>query len=532
MKKMFRMVAVVLALCLVLTGCSGLNFAGYFQQLGAMLGGKFLTPYNQMEYTRPDMEQFQKTFEDCCSRAETEIVLPELVKIIYEFYGVYDDFYTGYALAMIGYSKDQTNTYWQEEYEFCTENSTQVDAALDRFYRILAKSPLREQLEGDAYFGDGYFDSYDGESLYDDYFQDLLRQEQELENQYYDLIAQAGEDFAYTKSFYETYGRKMAELFLELIRVRNAQATHAGYDSYPEFAYEFYYNRDYTVQQATAYLADIQAELEPLYYEAAQKNYSLGTSDEKGTFEYVEATAKQLGGTVWDAFKAMEKAQLYDISQSDDKLDASFTIYVRNYRSPYVFVNPNGTNLDKLTFAHEFGHFCKDYAAMGGGVGIDVAEIFSQGMEYLSLIYYPGYNNVHKLKMFSCLGIYLEQGAYASFEQQVYDLEELTVKNVEYLFSQTCSRFGLRGDWQYVFVTHFFTEPMYVMSYVVSNDAALQLYQMELENYGSGKQCLLDNLTSTEPNFLAFLEQAGLKSPFEQGRIQEVKETLRKVLIG
>ena len=149
MKKMFRMLAVVLALCLVLTGCAGLNFAGYFQQLGALLGAKLLMPYDQMEYTRPDMDQFQKTLEDCCARAESEKKLDKLVQIIYEFYGVYDDFYTGYALAMIGYSKDQTDPYWQEEDEFCTENTAQVDAGLDRFYRVLAKSPLRSELEGE-----------------------------------------------------------------------------------------------------------------------------------------------------------------------------------------------------------------------------------------------------------------------------------------------------------------------------------------------------------------------------------------------
>ena len=532
MKKKFRMLAVVLALCLVLTGCAGLNFAGYFQQLGALLGGRLLTPYNQMEYTRPDMEQFQKTLEDCCARAEAEKKLDKLVQIIYEFYGVYDDFYTGYALAMIGYSKDQTDTYWQEEYEFCTENTAQVDAGLDRFYRVLAQSPLRSELEGEAYFGTGYFDSYEGDSLFDEVFQDLLRQEQELENRYYDIIAQAGEDFGPDRSFYVVYGGQISEIFLELIRVRNAQAAHAGYDSYPEFAYDFYYDRDYTVQQATAYLADIDAELSSLYRQARYSvNVSLDASTEEQTYSYVQKTAKEVGGTVWDAFRAMERSGLYDIGASENKLDASYTIYIRNYRSPYVFVNPTGTEYDKLTFAHEFGHFCKDYAAMGGGVGVDVAEIFSQSMEYLSLIYGSTDSNLHRLKMLGCLGVYVEQAAYARFEHQVYNLENPTAKQVEDLFDTASFDLQLDG-WHYMLITHFFTEPMYVISYVVSNDAALQLYQMELEEFRSGRTCLLNNLTATEPQFMAFLEQAGLESPFEKGRLQDVKELLEGILLS
>ena len=51
-KKLFSMIAVCLALCMVLTGCAGVNFIGYFQQLGQLLGGGYLTPFEQMEYSR------------------------------------------------------------------------------------------------------------------------------------------------------------------------------------------------------------------------------------------------------------------------------------------------------------------------------------------------------------------------------------------------------------------------------------------------------------------------------------------------
>lgn len=534
-KQFFAVTAICMALCMVLTGCAGLNFAGYFQQLGALLGGGLLTPFNQMEYTRPDMEQFSQTLEDCCAQAETETNLQDMIAIIYDFYGVFDDFYTNFALAMIHYSQDQTDTYWEAEYNFCTQNSAQVDAALDRFYRVLAKSSLRESLEGENYFGADYFDSYEGESIYDDYFTDLMNQEAVLENRYYSLIAQAGEDFAYTQSFYDTYGVQMAEIYVELIQVRQAQAEYAGYDSYPEFAYDFFHVRDYTVDQATAYLADIRAELVPMYQQMLQGvDAVLYSCSEEEMFAYVQSLSQTMGGEIAQAFSAMDKAGLYDITASENKLDASFEVFIRNYMSPYVFVNPTGTEYDKLTFAHEFGHFCSDYVSMGSGVGVDVAEIFSQGMEYLSLCHGPADENLTKLKLLDSLCIYVEQAAYASFEQQVYGLEgeALTVENVEALYGQVCENYGMTGGFTYVFITHFFTEPMYVVSYVVSNDAALQLYQMEQENAGAGLACLKANLGTMQPYFLAFLEEAGLESPFADGRIQAVKETLQSVLNG
>jgi hypothetical protein len=73
---------------------------------------------------------------------------------------------------------------------------------------------------------------------------------------------------------------------------------------------------------------------------------------------------------------------------------------------------------------------------------------------------------------------------------------------------------------------------MYVISYVVSNDAALQMYQLEQANAGAGLTCLVENMTSRQPYFLAFMQEAGLKSPFAAGRILEVKETLQNVLKG
>lgn len=534
-RKFISYLAVCLALCLVLTGCAGVNFSGYFQQLGTLLGVGPSTPFDQMSYVRPDMNQFHQLLEQCCTRAETETSLQNMVQIIYDFYGAYDTFYTNFALAMIHYSQDQTDAYWQAEYAFCTESRSQADAGLDRFYRTLAASSLRTALEGENYFGSGFFAAYDGESIYDDYFNSLLQQETVLENQYYDLIAQAGDDFAYTQSFYDTYGQQMAQIFVDLIRVRQQQAEYAGYDSYPEFAYDFYHMRDYTVAQSTAYLADIRAELVPLYKQAVQNlDVTLYSCTEQETFTYVQTLAGRMGGTISEAFSAMHASNLYDISPGENKLDASFEIYIRNYASPFVFLNPTGSEYDKLTFAHEFGHFCSDYASGGSGAGVDVAEIFSQGMEYLSLSYGPADANLTKLKLFDCLCIFVEQAAYASFEQQVYGLEgqALTVENVEALHNRISDNYGLQGGFTYLFITHFFTEPMYVISYVVSNDAALQLYQMEQAKTGTGLACLQANLATREPCFLAFLQQAGLESPFATGRIRSVKDTLQKTLFG
>ena len=86
------------------------------------------------------------------------------------------------------------------------------------------------------------------------------------------------------------------------------------------------------------------------------------------------------------------------------------------------------------------------------------------------------------------------------------------------------------GSWRdprdFVYITHFFTSPLYIISYVVSNDAAFQLYQQEKEASGEGLQLYVDSLDTEQTTFLAFVNEAGLESPFTAGHMEAVREIL------
>ena len=256
---------------------------------------------------------------------------------------------------------------------------------------------------------------------------------------------------------------------------------------------------------------------------------------ENQTFLYTKTCAQKMGGILEEAFKVMEKGGLYDIEYSTKKYDASFEMFISNYGVPYVFVNPSQTVDDKLTFTHEFGHFANDYASGGSIVSIDVAEFFSQGLEYLSLSYAMGGQSLVKLQMISSLSLYVEQSLYAAFEQRVYSLkgDQLTKENIIEVFEQTAADFGFgtRLDGRmFVHVPHFFMSPMYIISYVVSNDAAMQLYQLEQATPGAGVAVYVENLDTTESKFLSFVAGAGLESPFVEGRIEKVAKTFQDAL--
>lgn len=491
--------------------------------------------FRKMPYARPDLDAYQELVENSCAIARESEDIDQVGDAIWAVYDSYDEFYTMLSLANIHYCADLTQSYWREENDFCNAHTSEVEAGLESLYQALAESPIRDILEDEDHFGAGYFDSYDGEGTWDETLVELMNQESELINQYYNLCSETADLTTYSLAWKIRFAEPAEELYLQLIALRQQIAQYMGYDSYTQFAYDAYFYRDYTPQQAQAYFDQIQEALVGLYYQVNEAGLWMPDSkyySEEDTFAYVRSTAQAMGGKVAECFRELDELQLYDIGIRKNKYDSSFEIYLTSYGVPYIFTCPQGNVYDPLSFAHEFGHFCNDYVCSGSYAGTDVSEIFSQGMEYLSLCYGEGDEAVESMKLIDCLNVYVEQAAYASFEQQVYDLkgDDLTVENIEALYEEVCRDFGF-DSWgfdklDFVTMPHYFTDPMYIVSYVVSNDAAFQLYQMELAEAGSGLARYTDNLDSEESYFLTFLETAGLESPFDSGRIESVRDVL------
>ena len=534
--RFLRLIALVLTAAVLLSGCGMVDFGEYFGAVRSLVDGNAIVPYESMTYERPDMTQLQQTLDAACEAAEGDDV-SAILDGIYDFYDAYDWFSTYYALADIHYCADLTDTYWEVEYNYCAQNAATVDAALQELYRALAQSPAREKLEQDEYFGEGFFDSYeDEETVWDETFTAMLEEEARLQTRYYELSAQAADYQDDTQGYYDACADGMASLLAELIAVRQEIAEYCGYSDYPQFAEDFYFYRDYTAAEEEQLLEDIRRELVPLYREldAGAWEATGEYASERETLNYLATAAEGMGGTVKEAHDLMKTAKLYDTGYGENKYNSSFEQYLTSYQEPFIFMNATLTAYDKLVLAHEFGHFCNDYASYGSAAGVDVSEFFSTGMEYLSLCY--GGEDLTRAKMADSLGNYVEQGAYASFERQMYSLtgDALSAEGLYALYEQVALDFGFDSVGydrrEFVDVTHFYTNPMYVFSYVVSNDAAMQLYQLEQEQRGAGLELYEQNLTTEESYFLAFLDSAGLESPFEAGRISSVKAVFESVL--
>ena len=235
--KQTKILAILLALALLLTGCAQLvdltqrlaeNRDEQLEQLARQ--GKTREPFSQMTYTRPDMEAFQALAEESCRLGQTSEDVDQILEQTTQLYEAYDRFYTMLSLADIYYCKDLSNAEAQAEYEFCTGQSGQVEQALEAYYQALAQGPAVEELE--EYFGEGFFDGYTGESQWDAAFLDLWNQEQEAVARYYEAMNQLAD------ASYEDMEKNLGPILVELIGLRQELAAQVGYDDCEEFLWD------------------------------------------------------------------------------------------------------------------------------------------------------------------------------------------------------------------------------------------------------------------------------------------------------
>lgn len=570
--KIRKLAALLAAMCLLLTGCEGMqSLEQALQQYAAGINTRSayeaMVPFDQMQYSRPDLEEIRAQTEKTTAMLTDGSTEKQVIEALDACNELYYRFDTMYTLADIRACQNTADAYYAAEYAQCMTLAPQVDQLYSELYSACANSAMAKELEQD-YFGEGFVDAYGGDYAgYPDELVALMQQESELISQYRAATADAtveyeGKEVSYDElyadmtlsddawrrvqtAYYDKYAEILGDIYIQMVKVRNQMAVCMGYDGYEDYAYECVYGRDYTPQQTEKLLAQIKEHLAPVYAElqdsGAMETIVCSPLTEQALMETLTGEAQNMGGDIWQAWQFMQQYGLYDVSASSNKAPMSFEDYLDSYEAPYLFVDAQADTTDLLSVGHEFGHYVDAYVNYDTTYSIETAEVFSQSMEYLLLCALQD-EDLTRYKLLDLLDTYAQQGSFAEFERQVYALpeEELTVERINQISLQTSVDFGYCEEgWEdcyaksWIDIPHFFENPFYVISYCVSNDAAVQIYQMECENQGDG---LKEFETLLPRNYDGFLDtvvrQGGLKSPFDDGRMEETAQLVRQFFLS
>ncbi|MBQ1575567.1 MAG: hypothetical protein IIZ83_01280, partial [Oscillospiraceae bacterium] len=272
-------------------------------------------------------------------------------------------------------------------------------------------------------------------------------------------------------------------------------------------------------------------------------NYS--PLDTEGLYAALRGVANNIGRHCAEAFSFMDKYELCDIEPSAYKADTSFQIYLSLYDAPFVFLDPTETTLDFTTFVHEFGHFTDTYTNFDAAETIDLAEVYSQALEFLSLSHMDGVlpaADVEALRtgqMLDALNTFVQQASFANFESTAHAIgpDELTAEKLNALFLQSAQDFGLcpqgfEDYYQYLWmdIIHLFEYPFYVISYPVSLDVAMQIYVLEVEEEGKGLDKYFEMMPRDYDTFMETVTENGLQSPFAEGGLASIAQVIADTL--
>lgn len=543
--------------------------------------------FTDLAYSRPTVDIILEDFSAATvAIKENQESFDRQIEMIEALEDGYENFFSMYTLTEIYTSKDSSNAFWQTEHEYLATRYPEFSKAVEDLYVAAAQSEHRTRFENE-YFG-GSLEKYVDGGVYTEELVDLLAQEAELEAQNR-AISTANVEIEYRigkktlsgtidevlEEIKEEYGEKssiyanaksacvqifetkkvkiQSDLFVELVKVRSLIADEMGADSYIDIGYENN-GHDYSPESMLNFLDDIK-EIYLLYlklwYSKFESDVNTELSKEQSYIDTVNRLGnlyKEKDAELYDIYSYMLYYGLFDIgSGSGNRFDGSFATYIDTNESPFLFMTADNKQYDYLTLAHEFGHFADMYLNGGSGSSIDLSEVSSQGLEYLTMLMLGDIMETDRHRvlvnkaMDDAINTIMFQGFYAMFEHLVYELEysEITREKLDECVAEACRKvFGISFDGfdslDVTMIVHIIEYPFYVQSYCTSLVSALDIYYMEVKEAGAGLAAYKTMLSKIGEGlgFEDTLTEAGIKSPLSKGALLSLADDIHYYYFG
>ena len=388
-------------------------------------------------------------------------------------------------------------------------------------------------------------------------------------------------DRATRKEAYEVLGNTLKahsadldEIFDQMVKVRDRMAKKMGCKNFVELGYYRMGRLCYGPEEVKAFRENIRKDVVPvvarLRTEIGKKlgvdrlmvyDYDLifpqGDPAPKGGKEAIFAAARamyhDMSPETGRFFDFMLETEAFDVESRKHKWGGGYCTSFMAYKQPFILANFNGTAGDVDVVTHEAGHAFADYTIADNKYvvelnvgGMETAETHSMSMEFFAWPYMEGffgedarrYQFMHLLDALS----FLPYGTIVDdFQRQVYENPNWTPEDrkaawrrLEAAFRPHLSFDGVpyleEGTrWQYQM--HIYETPFYYIDYCLAQTAALQFLLESRKDYHDAFRRYVRFLSQGgEKVFTDLLAEAGLKSPFEPGALQEVAKESEALL--
>ncbi len=408
-----------------------------------------------------------------------------------------------------------------------------ISKMVDGWYRYIVENDIGDDAKD--------FEHYEAMTQEE---KDLVAREEALETEY----ERYSQDPAYTGEERYNY---LANLYIELVKVRKEIAKHSDYKSYREYAYEAIYGRDYTVEDADRYheyvrdyvtdfnnkiVGDILKDMDS--YNAL---WEKECKDLDSIFQVMDKHIGEIHPELKVAYDYFKKNHVYYIEENDTMFEAGYTTKLYSYNTPFIYNALYGNFYDYTDVFHEFGHFNQMFHekshAMYTSSSFDVAEIHSQGLEFFFLDWAEecyGQELAGMARLFTTyrmLDNVINGSLQDEFQALVFEMpeDELSPERLASKYQNLMFSYGRNGrdEYGWVDITHNFNSPFYYISYSTSAMGALQIYELSKEDRDKAVDVYM-KLTALPGSvgFCEAVEEVGLQNIMQEGVVEKVCQGL------
>ena len=220
-------------------------------------------------------------------------------------------------------------------------------------------------------------------------------------------------------------------------------------------------------------------------------------------------------------------------ADGENAKEGAFTGYLRAFGTPVCYFGPSYQ--DVYTVVHELGHYYSYLAQDGGELVLDLAELQSQGNEFLFTAFLaenqdPVYTAIVAYQLFNTVLSIVSCCIVDEFEQYVYTNEIIDpYTELDEIMQDICDSYDggtltdildMESYWRHVVIE----SPVYYISYAVSGISALELYSYGVADFGVAAEMYVALIEGADhsKSYLEILEAAGLGSPFDASTYERI----------
>ena len=369
-------------------------------------------------------------------------------------------------------------------------------------------------------------------------------------------------------------GEKLDRIYDDLVKLRHKMAVKLGYENFIGMGYKRMGRIDYNQQDVENFRAQVRDTLVPLCVKIREKQREMlgvdklmawdepihdpaGNPKPKGDHDWMLERATEMfdniGGGLDTFWREMNERGLLDLKTREGKAGGGFCTSFPEYKTPFIYANFNGTQGDVLVFTHEMGHAFQNHCSQELSPvdylwpTSESCEIHSMSLEFLTwpeMDRFFGKEDGERFRRQHLLGalLFLPYGvAVDHFQHLVYAKPDATPAERHEMWLEMVRTYMPWRDWgdlaypakggRWQRQGHIYSGPFYYIDYTLAQVCALQYWIRAEKDFDEALESYVALCKrGGEAPFQELTKGAGLRSPFEDGALDEVVEKAAETL--